>query len=47
MADKRFHWTDNLLIFVFFLSLYVLICRGAYYSMDEMARYGVIPTTTT
>ncbi|NQU06963.1 MAG: hypothetical protein HQ583_00265, partial [Candidatus Abyssubacteria bacterium] len=44
MADKRFHWTDNLIIFVFFLSLYVLICRGTYYSMDEMARYGLTKT---
>ncbi len=44
MAGKRFRWGNELIILGFFLALYVLIFRGEYYSMDEMARYGLTKT---
>ena len=44
MTGKRFRYRNELIIFAFFLALYVLIFRGEYYSMDEMARYGLTKT---
>lgn len=44
MTGKRFRWRNELIIFVFFLVLYVLIFRGDYLSMDEMGRYGLTKT---
>ncbi len=44
MATRRIPLATELIIFGFFLSLYVLISRGEFYSMDEMARYGLTKT---
>jgi hypothetical protein len=44
MTGKRFQRGDQLIIFGFFLALYILIFRGDYLSMDEMARFGLTKT---
>lgn len=44
MAAKRFRWGNELIVFGFFLALYILIFRGDYLSMDEMARFGLTKT---
>lgn len=44
MATRRIPLATELIIFGFFLSLYVLISRGEFYTMDEMARYGLTKT---
>jgi hypothetical protein len=44
MAKRRIPLLTELIIFGFFLSLYVLIFRGEFYTMDEMARYGLTKT---
>jgi len=44
MTSRRFRWSNELIIFGFFLALYVLIFRGDYASMDEMGRYGLTKT---
>ena len=44
MKSSRIPWKIDFIIFGFFLSLYVLIGRGEYYSIDEMARYGLTKT---
>jgi hypothetical protein len=44
MVRNRAAVKISLVVFVFFLSLYMLIFRGEYYSMDEMARYGLTKT---
>ncbi len=44
MAGRRFPYRNELIIFGLFLALYALIFRGEYYSMDEMARYGLTKT---
>ena len=44
MAKRRIPFITELIIFGFFVSLYVLIFRGEFYTMDEMARYGLTKT---
>lgn len=44
MAEKRFRWRNELIIFGFFLALFVLIFRGDFLSMDEMGRWGLTKT---
>lgn len=44
MTKRRIPLATELIIFGFFLSFYVLISRGEFYTMDEMARYGLTKT---
>jgi len=44
MTKRRIAFITELIIFGFFISLYVLIFRGEFYTMDEMARYGLTKT---
>ncbi len=44
MENRRIPLKFDLIIFGFFLSLYLLICRGEFYAVDEMGRYGLTKT---